>query len=138
MRETRMQNQELNPHYLKSSSKALKTITNGPDEMPPIEKLELNVPLQIPTFASSDKYLQESKQKKIKKDKSGKKKKKKKNKNKESGEEEEVEPEPEPEVPVHVVNTFIEMPEGATMSDTEESALALDDPHRALDIDLDM
>lgn len=135
MREQRMQEQELNPHYLKGSGKSSKKgTTNGPeDDMPPIEKLDLNVPLQIPSFASSDRYLQESK-KKSKKDKSGKKKKKKKSKAKES-EEEEVEPEPET---VHVVNTFIEMPEGATLSDTEESALHPDDPHRALDIDLDM
>lgn len=132
-----MQEQELNPHYLKASSKGSKKITNGPaDEMPPIEKLDLNIPLQIPTFASSDKYLQESKQKKVKKDKLAKKKKKKKSKSKGS-EEEEAEAEPEPET-VHVVNSITEMPEGATLSDTEESALPLDDPHRALDIDLDM
>lgn len=135
MRETRKQEQDLNPHYLKSTTRLLKKVSNGPeDDMPPIEKLDLNIALQIPRFASSDKYLRESKAKKTRKERSEKKKKtKKKSKSKE--EEEEVEPEPEP---VHVVNTIIEMPEGATMSDTEESALPLDDPHRALDIDLDM
>ncbi|ODM97515.1 AP-3 complex subunit delta-1 [Orchesella cincta] len=141
MREARKQEQNLNPHYLKSSSKPTNSkLVNWSDDIPPVEKLDLSVPLQIPTLASSDKYLQESKQKssKSKKEKSssGKKKKKKKTKGKESEEEEEdVEIEAET---VHVVNTVIEMPEGATLSDTEESALAFDDPHRALDIDLDI
>lgn len=40
--------------------------------------------------------------------------------------------------PVHVVNTFIEMPEGAHLSDDDENNKNnVDDPHRALDIDLD-
>lgn len=41
--------------------------------------------------------------------------------------------------PLHVVNTVVELPEGAIMSDTEDKATDdLDDPHRALDIDLDV
>lgn len=41
---------------------------------------------------------------------------------------------------MHIVNTKIEMPEGAIMSDSEDKnkQFDLDDPHRALDIDLDM
>jgi hypothetical protein len=41
--------------------------------------------------------------------------------------------------PLHVVNTDLgEMPEGASLTDGEdEDARANDDPHRALDIDLD-
>lgn len=40
---------------------------------------------------------------------------------------------------MHVVNTFIEMPEGASLSDNDEqNNTDLNDPHRALDIDLDM
>lgn len=40
--------------------------------------------------------------------------------------------------PLHVVNTVVELPEGAILSDTEDkNAEDLDDPHRALDIDLD-
>lgn len=39
---------------------------------------------------------------------------------------------------MHVVNTTIELPEGATMSDNDEhNQLDLNDPHRALDINLD-
>jgi AP-3 complex subunit delta-1 len=93
----------------------------------------LSVPLHIPTFASSDKYLNDGKKQKSKSKKS---KKSKKKKNRKSSDEEEEE---ENNATVHVVNTVIEMPEGATVSDTEESALAENDPHRALaDIDLDM
>lgn len=40
---------------------------------------------------------------------------------------------------LHVVNTFIEMPEGASLSDNEDkNNTDANDPHRALDIDLDM
>jgi AP-3 complex subunit delta len=41
---------------------------------------------------------------------------------------------------IHVVNTVIEMPEGAIMSDSEDKNFDNDpnDPHRALDIDLDV
>lgn len=39
----------------------------------------------------------------------------------------------------HLVNTTIEMPEGATLSDTDDiQDVDVNDPHRALDIDLDM
>jgi AP-3 complex subunit delta-1 len=106
---------------------------NGSGDVPPIEKLDLNVPLQIPTFASSDKYLDANKKKKAKPVKKAKKSKRKKKGKKSSDEEEEE------EETFHVVNTAIEMPEGVTLSDTEESALPENDPHRALaDIDLDM
>lgn len=91
------------------------------------------MPLQIPTFASSDKYLNEGKKKSKPVKKAKKSKKKKKDKKSSEEEEEDV------QTTVHVVNTAIEMPEGATLSDTEESALPENDPHRALaDIDLDM
>lgn len=40
---------------------------------------------------------------------------------------------------LHVVNTFIDMPEGASVSDNEDKDRDdLNDPHRALDIDLDV
>lgn len=40
---------------------------------------------------------------------------------------------------MHVVNTLIEMPEGASLSDNEDkNNTDVNDPHRALDIDLDM
>jgi AP-3 complex subunit delta-1 len=128
----------MNPHYLKDVSKSpLNRGYNGnsTEDVPPVAALDLSVPLHIPTFASSDKYLNENKQSKATKPdkKSNKKMKKKKKKGKKSSDEEEVESET-----VHVVNTAIEMPEGATMSDGDESALPEDDPHRALNIDLDM
>lgn len=45
---------------------------------------------------------------------------------------------PEPQL-VHHVSTFIEMPEGASLSDGDDAnAGDADDPHRALDINLDM
>lgn len=44
----------------------------------------------------------------------------------------------EPET-VHVVSTFIELPEGASLSDNEDNDhYDINDPHRALDIDLDV
>lgn len=40
--------------------------------------------------------------------------------------------------PMHVVSTFIEMPEGASISDNDDDGKKdVDDPHKALDIDLD-
>lgn len=36
------------------------------------------------------------------------------------------------------MSSLIEMPEGASISDTDEKDHEVDDPHRALDIDLDM
>ena len=41
---------------------------------------------------------------------------------------------------MHIVNTVIEMPEGAILSDSEDKDRNYDpnDPHRALDIDLEM
>lgn len=41
--------------------------------------------------------------------------------------------------PIHVVSSLIEMPEGASVSDNEDrNQNENDDPHRALDIDLDV
>lgn len=45
---------------------------------------------------------------------------------------------PEPEA-LHVVSSLTEMPEGASVSDTDDkNQNDVDDPHRALDIDLDL
>lgn len=42
-------------------------------------------------------------------------------------------------LPLHHVSTFAEMPEGASLSDNDDANPAdADDPHRALDINLDM
>lgn len=41
--------------------------------------------------------------------------------------------------PLHVVSSLIEMPEGASISDGDDKdPNEMDDPHKALDIDLDM
>lgn len=39
--------------------------------------------------------------------------------------------------PLGVVNTSVEMPEGARLSDDDDDDRNADDPHRALDIDLE-
>jgi AP-3 complex subunit delta len=85
----------------------------------------------------SDKYLEESRksQRKEKKAEKSKKSKKKSKKNKPELASDSDSDEPKP---MHVVNTTIEMPEGAVMSDTDDkNDLDVNDPHRALDIDLD-
>lgn len=42
--------------------------------------------------------------------------------------------------PLHIVNTTLEMPEGVSLSDNDDKdgKFDPDDPHRALDIELDM
>ncbi|KAH8238268.1 hypothetical protein KR032_001765 [Drosophila birchii] len=92
----------------------------------------------------SDKYLQEQQQASSqavgkdgkKKHKKGKKSKKSKNKVAyNSSSESEGEPKP-----LHIVNTTLDMPEGVSMSDSEDKDGKYDpnDPHRALDIELDI
>lgn len=126
-REARRLEQELNPHYLKPSKLSKKP---EEDNVPPISKIDLSVPLQIPGLISSDRYLESSKPRSKAKSK-----KVKKEKKKQKGD---VHKSPSPELEaMHVVNTAIEMPEGATASDNDDQTLSFDDPHRALDIDLD-
>lgn len=42
--------------------------------------------------------------------------------------------------PMHIVNTTLDMPEGVSLSDGDDKdgKFDSDDPHRALDIELDM
>lgn len=84
----------------------------------------------------SDKYLPENKttNKKSKKTKKSKKSKNKINYTSSDSEEEEA------SKPIHLVNTMVEVPEGATLSDNDDKDLNIDanDPHRALDIDLEL
>lgn len=85
----------------------------------------------------SDKYLEESRksQRKEKKAEKSKKSKKKSKKNKPELHSDSDSDEPKA---MHVVNTTIEIPEGAVMSDTDDkNDLDVNDPHRALDIDLE-
>jgi len=136
-REARRHEQELNPHYLKSASRGRVSKEGNEYEVPPVAALDLTVPLQIPGLASSDKYLKVPSTSSKKSAKKLKKKKRSKRKGSDDDEQDDADAE-DSSAPVHVVNTVIEMPDGAIISDNEESHLPQDDPHRALDIDLDM
>lgn len=153
MREARRQEQASNPHYLKAMPKSRSA--NGHlqgaalDDIP-VTEIDLSVPLHIPGLISSDKYLSASrkerevadgvdagdgdKKKKKKKVKKGKERRKKAS---ELGPASDTEEE-EPPGPLGVVNTSVgEMPEGARLSDNDDDDRNADDPHRALDIDLE-
>ncbi|XP_075527426.1 adaptor-related protein complex 3, delta 1 subunit-like garnet isoform X2 [Dermacentor variabilis] len=145
MREARRQEQASNPHYLKAIPKSRSA--NGHlqgaalDDIP-VTEIDLSVPLHIPGLISSDKYLNASRKERDVAD-GGKKKKKKLKKGKErrkktsqlavasESDEEEL------PGPLGVVNTSVEMPEGARLSDDDDDDRNADDPHRALDIDLE-
>lgn len=133
MRETRLNEQMHNPHYLKSSNKTTNTYKNGThlsnvDEIP-IEALDLPVKLKVIRKKRSDKYVYEEKEK----NKAAKRKKRGKKSKRESSSDEN-----ERETSNYlVINKGLELPEGATLSDSENSVVNLDDPHRALDIDLE-
>lgn len=125
----------------------------------PIAELALDVPLQITSTKRSDKYLQMKSEKKSEK-KKNKKSKKNKTKTKVDYTSSESDENTGDKImnkfletnfittnrfldtkQVHIVNTTIEMPEGAILSDSEDKNLSKHDfidPHRALDIDLDM
>lgn len=85
----------------------------------------------------SDKYLPENNTTTNKKSKKTKKSKKSKNKINYTSSDSEEEAEAKP---IHLVNTMVEIPEGATLSDNDDKDLNIDanDPHRALDIDLEL
>ncbi|KAF6201155.1 hypothetical protein GE061_005602 [Apolygus lucorum] len=128
MREARRQEQAMNPNYLKSSSKEDKNV--------PVAPIDLTVPLIIPGLASSDKYLPKDKSIHDKK----KKKKRKDKKGKGTDEEEEGEV---PSVGAESVQVYTgrgEMPDGVEDSGDDgksDGDVDVDDPHRALDINLD-
>ena len=116
------------------SKQPLRDASGGVD-VPPVAELDLSTPLKIVGLASSDQYLKVP----SRSSKKQKKKKRKRTKSKEEQEENDADADAEDSsAPTHTVNRIIEMPEGATLSDHEESHLPEDDPHRALDIDLDM
>ncbi|KAM8720484.1 hypothetical protein ACLKA7_006517 [Drosophila subpalustris] len=159
-RVARLIEQSNNPHYLKSTpvSNAVGSSSNNSnadqydniDDIP-ITELPLDIEgvaaLRVGITKRSDKYLQEQQQQqaahgssssKDAKKKHKKSKKSKKSKNKvayNSSSESETEPKP-----LHIVNTTLDMPEGVTMSDSEDKDGKYDpnDPHRALDIELDI
>ncbi|XP_054274648.1 AP-3 complex subunit delta-1-like [Macrosteles quadrilineatus] len=118
MREARKVEQSMNPHYLKMTD----SVSNIP-----VAPIDLQVPLKITSGLT---YQNKRTQKKSKK------RKKKKSTGQvedHSSDEETVEP-----IPVEVNRGVGEMPEGAQDSDGGDSdARDHDDPHRALDINLD-
>lgn len=143
-RQQRLLEQSNNPHYLKSND-SKKTETNSPtndadayvnlDEIP-IAELSLEVPLQVLSMKRSDKYLEDEKKpiKEKKKHKKSKKSKKSKNKVAYTTSESEDDTRPTP-----LVNTTLDMPEGVALSDSEDKdKFDPDDPHRALNIDLEI
>ncbi|XP_028145616.1 AP-3 complex subunit delta [Diabrotica virgifera virgifera] len=129
-REARKYEQQNNPHYLKSNDSIERNgNSNGNEhfESIPIAELNLNVPLKMIGQKRSDKYLKVSKTSKKKKTS-----RKKKHKS-ESSSDEEVN-----HGPVIEVKRDMELPEGATISENESDHSHKDDPHRALDIDLNL
>ncbi|XP_065362825.1 AP-3 complex subunit delta [Calliphora vicina] len=149
----RLIEQSNNPHYLKSSPSTPDVAAKGRslssnnsqnnaeydniDEIP-IAELSLDVPLKIGATKRSDQYLLQEKanakdKKKHKKSKKSKKSKSKSTYNSTS----ESEDEPKP---LHIVNTTLDMPEGVSLSDNDDKdgKFDPDDPHRALDIELDI
>ncbi|CAG0883727.1 unnamed protein product [Cyprideis torosa] len=144
-RQARLAEQELNPHYLKGGVSSPSTmsglvLSSPSSELPPVASLDLNVPLKIPGLVSLDRYInmdgseggaEESGRKKKKK--KGKKEKKKKRTEDDDDEDEHDHLDDRP-----VVRTEYEMPEGAVVADEDEDDnRPTDDPHRALDINLD-
>ncbi|KAH9366489.1 hypothetical protein HPB48_020876 [Haemaphysalis longicornis] len=99
----------------------------------PVTEIDLSVPLHIPGLISSDKYLSASRKEREVAD--GKERRKKASALAAPSETDEEEEQPGP---LGVVNTSVgEMPEGARFSDDDDDDRNADDPHRALDIDLE-
>ncbi|XP_071450099.1 AP-3 complex subunit delta-1 [Hetaerina americana] len=135
-REARRLEQANNPHYLKGGRKSLNE--NLVADIPVIP-IELSTPLNISGLASSHRYyardLSKSRKGRGKKSSQGRKKGKRShqvNNGVSASDEDEVSP-------IHTVNTDIgEMPDGVEPSEgEEEDSRPSDDPHRALDINLD-
>ncbi|XP_049824331.1 AP-3 complex subunit delta-1 isoform X2 [Aethina tumida] len=122
-REARKHEQQNNPHYLKGSSSE-KTDEQMEIEAIPVTELKLNVQLKVAGQKRSDQYMEPKKTKK---------KGKKKKRRSESSSDENVDVGPAVEV-----KRDLELPEGATLSDSDSDKGNKDDPHRALDIDLDL
>ncbi|GLH07566.1 AP-3 complex subunit delta-1 [Gryllus bimaculatus] len=134
-RTARKLEQANNPHYLKSraNTKVKNDLNKNLSEDffdVPVAEIELPVSLKVTGLASPDSYLNLDKRNKTQK-----KKKKKGKKERDASTDEE-----DDSYPLHVVNTDIgEMPEGAQLSDDDEDGDSRpnDDPHKALDINLD-
>ncbi|XP_044762677.1 AP-3 complex subunit delta [Coccinella septempunctata] len=121
-KEARRNEQLHNPHYLKGNNSF--DDDNEKVENIPIANLDLNIPLKVAGQKRSDKYLKTKDDKKHKK-----RSKKKKHKSESSSDENEEAP---------AVRRELELPEGATLSDSDSSHGNDDDPHKALNIELDI
>ncbi|XP_062538957.1 AP-3 complex subunit delta [Armigeres subalbatus] len=146
IREARIMEQTNNPNYLKSAKKKdaggeYQNSTENYEDIP-IAEIALEVPLQIHSNTKrSDKYLMEQQKtgKSSGRSKKSSSKKSKRHKKSSKHHYSESDSDSDDPKPVHVVNTVVELPEGAIMSDTEDKVTEdPDDPHRALDIDLDV
>ncbi|KAM9797245.1 AP-3 complex subunit delta-1 isoform 6-T6 [Syngnathus typhle] len=139
-REARKQEQANNPFYIKASPSSQKVYqdTSGVEHIPVVQ-IDLSVPLKVPGLPMSDQYvkLEEERRQKERADKKKKDKKKKKEKRSGRGKKHDSGPESEEDItPAHMVDIVTEeMPENALPSDEDDKDP--NDPHKALDIDLD-
>lgn len=137
-REARKQEQANNPFYIKASPSSQKVYDAPGVEHIPVVQIDLSVPLKVPGMPMSDQYvkLEEERRQKEKADKKKKEKKKKREK-RGKGRKGDSGPESEEDItPAHHVDIVTEeMPENALPSDDDDKDP--NDPHKALDIDLD-
>ncbi|CAG5081344.1 Similar to Ap3d1: AP-3 complex subunit delta-1 (Mus musculus) [Cotesia congregata] len=131
-REARKLEQENNPHYLKTTASPK---NNSDYDHIPITELDIPVELKVNSFSNSKLLNLSDVDKKRRKVHGKKKKKSKKNKNQSSSDDD-----LDGGYPTHFVNTGVgELPPGAELSDNDDTNLTdANDPHRALNIDLDV
>ncbi|OXU26869.1 hypothetical protein TSAR_010610 [Trichomalopsis sarcophagae] len=141
-REARKLEQQNNPHYLKNSTVSNKKISfydkpGNDEDFENIPITQLDIPISLKVTNPINKYydmnrVDESDRKRHKK--TSKKKKSKKNKKSSSSEDD------DDSYPIQLVNKGIgELPPGAALSDSDnDDTKDVNDPHRALNIDLDM
>ncbi|XP_029005396.1 AP-3 complex subunit delta-1 isoform X5 [Betta splendens] len=139
-REARKQEQANNPFYIKASPSSQKVYQDAPGvEHIPVVQIDLSVPLKVPGLPMSDQYvkLEEERRQKERAEKKKKDKKKRKEKRSGRGKKRDSAPESEEDItPAHMVDIVTEeMPENALPSDEDDKDP--NDPHKALDIDLD-
>ncbi|XP_026091857.1 AP-3 complex subunit delta-1-like isoform X3 [Carassius auratus] len=137
-REARKQEQANNPFYIKASPSSQKVYDAPGVEHIPVVQIDLSVPLKVPGVPMSDQYLKLEEERR-QKDKAERKKKEKKKKREKRGKGRKADSGPESEEdirPAHQVDIVTEeMPENALPSDDDDKDP--NDPHKALDIDLD-
>nr|XP_040039745.1 AP-3 complex subunit delta-1 isoform X4 [Gasterosteus aculeatus aculeatus] len=139
-REVRKQEQANNPFYIKASPSSQKVYQEAPGvEHIPVVQIDLSVPLKVPGLPMSDQYVKLEEERRQKERVEKKKKDKKKRKEKGGGRRKKRDSGPESEediTPAHMVDIVTEeMPENALPSDDDDKDP--NDPHKALDIDLD-